>query len=1195
MKKTLRMLCMGIAAAISAVSFAQTNVTDKLLNADMEKGILGWDVTFAGTDIWKKTTKNQANQPSYYGMDNSCLEVWKSNAEPVLDNSISQTLKELPNGTYVFGAYMVACDQTGEETRELIEGVSIFANDEAVRVATNSTQNMDTIWGHSAKFNVAATVADGTLKVGVNVVETNASFVLMDNATLYYFGDMEPAQALNEMAKIDIAAMLAIADTCLNNKMEAGILALLNEEIEVAKALTTDAELYTAVENLGWAIRQVVKSIKNYSKLGQALVAVKEVAAKEWTDYVADALAELNALIEEQEAKYNEGSVESTAIDSIANGLTEAAAHVQLDEVYINLDLYREKVGDLTVGDEVGEYSEEMIEQIDDILGQVDVVLADVDEGIITAVQGIANCNSLYRQIDEIIANPNAADEFPITIPRSTETLNNKRIMKGSYLDETGLAHYKSKTYSFDYTLSKIRFIIKENGGGSKDKGTNGGYPFIAISEFTMYDEFDNPIELTIDMLSTNADYNSLNNKVDGAGLAGLIDDDPSTYFHSTYNVSPNDYHYIEVTLPADTYNAFSFSMAARSNSEFHTGQFPAVLEIVHLSEAVATLQSTVAEAKKLNPTKGTDPGFYNIDIAPFAEALATAEALVGTEAPESEIVAAVNSLKEEITKLAEAKVMPDPEKKYRIVSAYNEFFKHQNIQKAFTVRGGQLWWETASPDSLQQEFTLEAVVNEASSDLFYRIRNVSNGGCVSRKDSTGFYPVHATTDSLILIPLAKGEFGFRMPGESTVLHPCDHNSGAVGIGWNGNINGTGGGLFGEYSRITNWGNADQGSVCAWYIREMSALPCGTKSLSDLNFETETLHLYEGVNTLTLTADKECAFSDLVIYDLYGQEVPMSYTVNGTVATAILDVVALESFSFVFNNAEGVAEVTVDGRVSTLSALQDAYEAALAEAPIMGDEVGQYSDLTEYESALEKAEILLASGGSDEAIQLAVNALDSAVAHLSNYVNYPAADKTYFILSAFENFKTSHGVDMAIFSRTDMPAWSYANVGSEAYCWKFVESKRTAEGKRAFYIQNNLTELYMGSAEATGEGLFMVDEPSETQAYSVDVNTNGTISLCDGRYSSGKYLHFNSHGNGAGVYGSLIYWGTSAASEVRIVESEMYIQEYLRTLNIENIDVTDEYVAPVVKGTFDLFGRRIDTPSTTGIYIIDGKKYVIKK
>ena len=46
MKKTLRMLCMGAMAAFSAVSFAQTNVTDKLLNPDAEKGMLGWDVTF---------------------------------------------------------------------------------------------------------------------------------------------------------------------------------------------------------------------------------------------------------------------------------------------------------------------------------------------------------------------------------------------------------------------------------------------------------------------------------------------------------------------------------------------------------------------------------------------------------------------------------------------------------------------------------------------------------------------------------------------------------------------------------------------------------------------------------------------------------------------------------------------------------------------------------------------------------------------------------------------------------------------------------------------------------------------------------------------------------------------------------------------------------------------------------------------
>jgi hypothetical protein len=46
---------------------------------------------------------------------------------------------------------------------------------------------------------------------------------------------------------------------------------------------------------------------------------------------------------------------------------------------------------------------------------------------------------------------------------------------------------------------------------------------------------------------------------------------------------------------------------------------------------------------------------------------------------------------------------------------------------------------------------------------------------------------------------------------------------------------------------------------------------------------------------------------------------------------------------------------------------------------------------------------------------------------------------------------------------------------------------------------------------------------------------------------------------------------------------------------IENMDITDEYVAPVQKGIYDLYGRRIMTPTATGIYIVDGKKKVIKK
>ena len=40
------MLRLSVLAVFSTLSFAQTDVTNKVLNPDAEKGMLGWDVTF---------------------------------------------------------------------------------------------------------------------------------------------------------------------------------------------------------------------------------------------------------------------------------------------------------------------------------------------------------------------------------------------------------------------------------------------------------------------------------------------------------------------------------------------------------------------------------------------------------------------------------------------------------------------------------------------------------------------------------------------------------------------------------------------------------------------------------------------------------------------------------------------------------------------------------------------------------------------------------------------------------------------------------------------------------------------------------------------------------------------------------------------------------------------------------------------
>jgi hypothetical protein len=305
----------------------------------------------------------------------------------------------------------------------------------------------------------------------------------------------------------------------------------------------------------------------------------------------------------------------------------------------------------------------------------------------------------------------------------------------------------------------------------------------------------------------------------------------------------------------------------------------------------------------------------------------------------------------------------------------------------------------------------------------------------------------------------------------------------------------------------------------------------------------------------------------------------------------------IESFSFTFTNAEGVAAVEVNGAVTSLSTLQDKYNAALANAPVIGDQIGQVQDVAEYEAALAAAEKLLVSGGSDEDIELACAAIDSALAHIE--INLPAADKEYLILSALPAFKETHWVDMAIYSKEDAPAWTYVSANNPVYRWKFVEGDLSSKGVRTFFVQNVGTQKYIGISGYLSTALTMESEKSSTDSYRVDAwGTNdlgvSEVTLCHHPTTNGN-IHFNGHSGGAGTSGNIVYWSSTSgtASSLRIVEAEAYIQELID--GIEDVEFVDEYVAPAKKGIYDLYGRRIEAPAVTGIYVVDGKKRVIKK
>ena len=1195
MKKNLRLLCLGLATAAFTASFAQAeNVTSKLLNADMERGVIGWSIEF-DSHIWKKTTKSQIAKPGFHGVNNAALENWKSDATSGLtDNTISQSITGLPNGTYVFGAYVGASVQAAEENREAVSGVTLFANDASVPVATNNP-DAGTKWGHTAKFNVAVNVVDGTLKVGLKAEATTANFLIWDNATLYYFGDMDAAAALDEMAKIDMAATVAIADTCVAYKMQVDTLAYLNEQIAAGKALAGAADAYQVDEDVYWAIRLANKSIADYRGLSNAVVSAREVAAKEWSVHVADAVEALNALIAEADGMYETATAGRGEIADKKAALSEASALVELDSSYTNLDIIDQWIDETEPGEALGEYSEEMINRVVDLLEEVRVVLAESEEGVFSAVRAKHMCDSLYTLIADVQANPITFNEFPIVLGPSETALKGYKLLDGATLNENDVVTYSSRLYRFEYPLTKVRFIVKQTGSNGAISGYET-WPFFTLSSFELFDEDGNEIELTEDNLVSNACHNTLNpGAIDGAGIPGLIDDDPNTFFHSTWGAAVADYHYLEVNLPEGEYSAFSFAMTARGASYAH--QFPAVFEITHVSETMAELQEMIATAKSINPYHGTAPGFYKDDVSAFYDALAAAEALVGTDASEAELKAAIAKLDEEYSKAADLEVnMPEPGKKYHFISGA-AFFEKQGLHKAITIYSDSLtqnwlWWETASPDSAQQVFTFEPIANNEGK-AYYAIKHEATGLYMGNlydpengEPYTNAFGLTAEKDTVELQSLGYGQFG--LVHEGRMLHAGDHNSGAYGGGA-----GAYGGYYGVKSSLVDW-NTGAYNASAWFIREMSALPCATKSISDLKFQSPTIHLYKGINSLTLTADKGCAFADLEIYDLFGNVIPATVTPNGASVSVLLDTTVVEAFSFEFTNAEAVVDVTVDGAVTKLSILQDAYDAAKAALPesSRGNEIGQVANTAEYDAAIAAAEALLANGGTDEAIQQAANDLDSAVVHLE--VNLPLPDKTYFILSGLPAFKETHGVDVAIYAKQDAPAWSYVSISNPAYLWKFVETDEPVYGIRSFYLQNVATETYMGCSEYLSSPLTLVAEPSATRPFQIDMQDGKVVTIRDSKWSNAN-LHLQNHGGGAGAFGGIVYWESTVgtASALVIVESEKYINDLVN--NIEEMECIDEYVAPAKKGIFDLFGRRIDTPAATGIYIVDGKKRVIKK
>lgn len=138
--------------------------------------------------------------------------------------------------------------------------------------------------------------------------------------------------------------------------------------------------------------------------------------------------------------------------------------------------------------------------------------------------------------------------------------------------------HFDSKVITLPKATNKLRFRVlstaSPEGDGANDP--SGLYPFFTMGEFYLYDADGNQVKLTAENFKTNAQETA------EGPISAICDGDKATHFHSSYNSTPNTYHYIEVTLPT-AMQSFKFSFDARKNFR----NVPAIIQVFD-DEAIA-------------------------------------------------------------------------------------------------------------------------------------------------------------------------------------------------------------------------------------------------------------------------------------------------------------------------------------------------------------------------------------------------------------------------------------------------------------------------------------------------------------------------------------------------------------------------------------------------------------------------------
>lgn len=1237
--KKFTILSAALAAMMWLPAFADgTDVTEKLVNPNGDKELLGWKVQYNRTDVtsgfdWLTSghTENEnPNQYGYWGWVKPNFEIWNSSQIVVDENNISQTVRNLPNGTYVFSAFCVAVrtgsDYANPDDWKECYGGYMFANDDSVSVATNPTGTIvdGQTWLHARRFHVATTVTDGTLKVGVGAkTETNLYWIGFDGVKLYDFGNVTTDEALLGMAKIELAEDVAVADTLKAYPMTADGAKGLADALPFAEGAQTIEDIAAAEDTIRIACAFARNGIAAVSAIAEQLVVAKEVVEGDWSDMVAQQVVNLKKKIAQVEADLAANALTIEEVEAYKTDFLETIDQVRIDALWdaydalsVFLDSPEEISEDYPVfgltahpgfGSEAGQYPLAQEESLRSLLEQVATLLSDIEQQSVPASTGFAYVATIENAVKACVA---AANKDTVTLPYHWILIPDPNDPTQPYTANGGFTDPYFSTFFVPVMLSGVEEqvmqfvspVIKLDAPIQELTISLGWSPRggdILIDEFYIFDLDGNRIQIPYEQISFNWGGWYSN---DGS-WRGLIDDTPNEIFwQSGWGTGSDGYQTITFTL-SEPIDAFYLAYENLANDwRWQCTAFD--IYVGGRSHVDADLQMAIDEANALGGLYvGSDPGFYTTVPAGLDEALTEAQQLLAEGGTDAEKIAATESLLAVVDVLsALTPVAIEEGVEYMLTNAFPGFHETSGCRKAMTVlQDSILWWDSADPADKYQRWVFEKT---DASDLgegysCYNVKNVATGKYLSEFVRTGEAweptgePITWGNPAYVklgeapcrwdVFGLGYGQWGIRAEigdGAWYQCHTCNHNSGVptetfVAPGGNSDVHPDGYSLAGVCGPIVQWDGA-AGSASAWYIwSDVETLPLTAATAGKM------LHFATATSVYSLTADVNCAFEGLTFTDLTGTVLTcnMKQTTNSVIVQFDK---AVADFAFTFNGSEDVT-VTVDASTfekTKYELLQEAY-AAVKNEFTEGTNVGNMKSLKDYNAAIAAAEQLLENGGTDDELVAAAEALFAAYDALEMVL--PDEGKTYIIRTVLGEDEYFYGMQLGVYNHVGSHQLGYAFLDEQnpAFQWQFVAMPEL--GARHYLLRSVADGMNVGYAWA-----FEQVVPMTTDTCTYEIINNGTLNSISFHADHSKDINFSLHNPRRASFGGMLYWGPTAGGS-RFFVSEV-TDEDTRVYDLEELA---EPCAPVRRGVHDLTGRRVLMPER-GLYIEDGKKKIVK-